>query len=115
MPYSTAGKNAMLDHLRTLADFVSVHTGNPGDTGASEVSGGSYARGAITFNAASAGSIDSSAQPDINIPSGTTVTHLGFWSAATGGTFYGSGTIASETYGSAGVLSVVDANLDLNS
>ena len=48
MPYSTAGKNLMLDALRgtnpTVAiAYASLHTASPGDTGSNEVTGGSPA------------------------------------------------------------------------
>lgn len=76
MPFTTAGKNQMLDNLGVT--HVSAHTADPGDTGANEVSGGSYARQSITFGAAAAGALDSSNTPVIPIPAGTTVTHLGF-------------------------------------
>src|SRR5690606_6534718 len=41
------GKNAMLDALDLAS--LSLHTGFPGSTGANEVTGGSYARQAVTF------------------------------------------------------------------
>ena len=49
MPYSTLGKNAMLDALGALAVFVSLHDGDPGESGANEIAGGSpaYARKAV--------------------------------------------------------------------
>ena len=45
MPYSTAGKNLMLDALRgtnpTVAiAYASLHTASPGDDGSNEVTGG---------------------------------------------------------------------------
>lgn len=113
--YSNAGKNLMLDALGVAADFISAHTANPGDSGTSEVAGGSYARQPHTWNAASAGSMDNSNAPAIPIPASTTVTHLGLWSASTAGVFYGYITLAaSETFGSAGTLNVTDVDLDLN-
>lgn len=113
MPYSTAGKNAMLDALGIT--HVSAHTADPGDTGANEVTGGSYARQAITFGAAAAGAIDSSNQPTIPIPGGTTVTHIGFWDALTGGNFLASGDVTDEVFGSDGNYVLSDCDLDLNS
>lgn len=73
-------KNPMLDHLASLAVFASLHTGDPSTTGANEVTGGSpaYARKAITWNAASGGALDNNANPVFDVPSGTTVTYVGF-------------------------------------
>ena len=90
MPFADNAKNAMLDHLATLAVFVSLHTAWSA-TGTNEVTGGSpaYARKAITWNAASAGTMDSSAAPVFDVPASTTVEYKGYFSLVTGGTFYG--------------------------
>lgn len=116
MPYTNAAKNPMLDALAALATHVSLHTASPGLTGANEVSGGTpaYSRESITWNAASAGSLDSSNAPVFDVPAGTTITHVGFWTAASGGTFLGYGTITSETFGAQGTYTLNDGDLDLN-
>jgi hypothetical protein len=64
--------------------FVSLHTADPGTTGASEVSGGSYARVAVTWGTPSSGVVANTNQLTINVPASTTVTYFGVWS--TGGT-----------------------------
>lgn len=120
MPYSTAAKNLMLNALRgvnptTPISHVSAHTADPGDTGASEVSGGAYARQSIAFSAAAGGTMDDSTNgAAIPIPAGTTVTHLGLWSAVTAGTYLGSINVTDETFAGAGTYTVTDADLDLN-
>jgi hypothetical protein len=122
MPYSTAAKNLMLNALRgtnptTPITHVSLHTANPGDTGASEVSGGSpaYARVAIAFNAAAAGAMDDSTNgATLNVPASTTVAYVGFWSASTAGTWLGYVDVTDEVFASQGTYTVTDADLDLN-
>lgn len=120
MPYSTAAKNLMLNALRgtnptTPITHVSAHTASPGDTGTNEVSGGGYARVAIAFSAPAAGTMDDSTNgATITIPAGTTVTHIGFWSASSAGTFLGYADVTDETFASAGTYTVTDADLDLN-
>lgn len=121
MPYSAAGKNLMLDALRgtnpTVAlAYASLHTADPGDDGANEVTGGTpaYARKAITMAAASAGAIAATNQPVFDVPGGTTVTHVGFWSAVSGGTFLGSADVTDETFASQGTYTLTSATLDLN-
>jgi hypothetical protein len=114
MPYTPAAKNLMLNALAGQAVFVSLHTADPGTTGASEVVGGSYARKSITWNAAAAGSLDSSVVPVFDVPAGTTITHVGFSTAVTAGAFLGSALVTSETFASAGTYSLTDADLDLN-
>jgi hypothetical protein len=109
----------MLNALRgvnptTPITHVSAHTAAPNDSGSNEVSGGSYARAAIAFNAASGGSMDDSTNGAvINIPAGTTVTHIGFWSASSAGTFLGYADVTDEVFAGAGTYTVTDADLDI--
>lgn len=66
--------------------YMSLHTGDPGSTGATEATGGSpaYSRQA-TVMTTSAG-VGTTTQETFAVPSGT-YTHFGLWSAVTGGTF----------------------------
>ena len=114
MPLNNNAKNAMLDHLATLAVFASLHTADPGTTGTSEVSGGSpaYARKAITWNAAATGNLDNNANPVFDVPA-TTVSFVGFWSAATAGTFYGSADVTDEVFAAQGTYTLADADITL--
>ena len=112
MPYTTNGRNEMLDAL--TATHASLHTGLPGDAGANEVSGGTYARQAITFAAAAAGARDSSNQPVFDVPAGTTVAYVAFWDAITAGNCKGYKQVTSETFSNAGTYTLTDADLDLN-
>jgi hypothetical protein len=85
---------------KSTTRYVSLHTADPGDTGGSEVSGGSYAR--VQRDAADAnwsagtatdGTTDNVAT--ITFPSPTAnwgiVTHVGLWDASSGGNFLGGG------------------------
>jgi hypothetical protein len=112
---NNTAKNLMLDALGAVAVFASLHTADPGTTGTSEVSGGSpaYARKAITWNAASGADLDNNANPTFDVPAGTTVTHFGLWSAASAGTFYGSGDITDETFAGQGTYTLTDADVTL--
>ena len=121
MPYTTAGKNLMLDALRGVNPsvglaYASLHTASPGESGTSEVTGGSpaYARKAITMAAASGGQIAASNQPVFDVPGGTTVTHVGFWSAVSGGTFLGYADVTDESFAGQGTYTLTSSTLDLN-
>jgi len=116
MGYSTNAKNSMLDHLGGEALFASLHDGEPGDNGANEISGGSpaYARKAIAWNPASGGSLDSSIQPVFDIPPGTTITHVGFWTAESGGEWKVSALLVNESWINQGTYTLLDMDLDLN-
>lgn len=115
MPYSILGKNAMLNALGALAVYVSLHSADPGESGTSEISGGSpaYARKACTWNPAASGSMDNSNTPVFDVPPATTVAYVGFWSALTNGIFYGSADVTDEVFAGQGTYTLTDADLDL--
>jgi len=117
-------ENKVLDYvLRDQADwaptavYLSLHTADPTDAGTgAEVSGGSYARQAITFNAAhaTAGTIDnSSAEEFTNMPA-CTVTHIGVWDHASAGNLLFFGAVsASKTVTSGDTISLAAGSLDI--
>lgn len=111
MGFTVYGRNVMLDHIRGLTLTISAHTADPGDNGANEVTGGTYARQSITYGAAAGGIIDLSNAPAIPIPSGVTVTHVGIWSDAN---FVHSLPMpASETFANGGNLDVSQYQITL--
>ncbi len=79
MPIIDAAANAILDTLGGRFDLSSLHTAFPGSTGASEVSGGSYARQSITWAAAASRNLNSSNAPAFSVPATNTVVWAGFW------------------------------------
>src|SRR5436190_24176893 len=99
---SATAENSALDGLDATSasnriTHVSLHTADPGTTGASEnANAGSYARQACSWNAASSGSKTNSSSLTFTTAGSTAVTHFGTWSSAT----YGAG-----TYGIGGALS----------
>lgn len=84
--------NATLNTIKAAATFISLHTGNPGTTGANEVAGGSYVRVATTWGTPAAGSMAGS-QVTINVPAGTTITSWGLWSLSSAGNFFDGGAL----------------------
>lgn len=115
MPLNDTAKNLMLDAFAGQAVFVSLHTADPGTTGTNEVSGGSpaYARKSITWDVAAAANLNSSNAPVFDVPAGVTITHVGYWSALTAGTFYGSGDITDEAFAAQGTYTLSDADVDI--
>ena len=95
--------------------YVSLHTADPGTTGASEVSGGTYARVAATWNTPSSGSVTNSGALSINLPASTTAAYFGVWSALTTGTYYIGGALSPSvtTGSSAGVVTIASAALSV--
>ena len=104
MGYNSNGLNAAVNGVAGAGTYISAHTADPGTTGTSEVTGGSYARQQTTWGAASAGSRVGS-QVSIPIPASTTVAYWGIWSAVSAGTFLGGFALsANEVFGAAGTL-----------
>jgi len=79
--------NSILDTEFAASDKMSLHTAYSA-TGASEVTGGTYAKQTITWAAAASRAKASSGNIDFAIPAGTTVAWVGVW-ASNGTTFRG--------------------------
>lgn len=106
MAFSVAAENLAVTGIKNAGTFISLHTADPGSTGASEVTGGTYARIATTWGTVSNSAVTGSAVT-IDVPAGTTITHWGLSSLVTAGTFYYGGTLpAPETFGSNGTYSL---------
>ena len=101
-------ENKLLDHILRAVSFtspatvyVSLHTADPTDAGSgAEVSGGSYARVAVTAGFAAAASGATSNSAAIIFPTATgswgTVTHFGIWDASTSGNLLIYGALAAS-------------------
>ena len=107
-------KNAVLNWFKGTAmpsapatSYVSLHTATPGRTGASEVSGGSYARVAVTNSSGWSAISDGTGTQrkitnagTITYPAPTanwgTVTHFGVWDAASAGNFLDGGALTAS-------------------
>ena len=115
MGLNDTGKNAMLDHLASLCAYGSLHSADPGATGANELAGGSpaYARKALSWAAASGGSVALSASAQFDVEGGDTVAYVGLWSAVSGGTFYGSDPVTNEVFGGQGTYTVTSGSISV--
>lgn len=108
MALTNLTKETAADAVIGLGSYVSLHTADPGTTGASEATGGSpaYARKQTTWSADTTDDgVRAGTQVTIDLPAGT-YTHFGIWSAASGGTFVGGGTITSTTLSAQGQIKV---------
>ena len=114
MSLTPVGKQVMLEAFTADAAYASIHTAAPDGSGSAEVSGGlpAYARQSIPWGAFSVDSIASTTDVDFDIPPGTSITHLGYWTAATGGVFLGSRPLeAPETYAGQGIHTIPSGSL----
>ena len=90
MPFTALAADYMLDQLgANKLLYMSAHSAYSA-TGANELSGGTYARVAVTWSAASGFVKSLSGTPyNINAPASSSVAWIGFWDALTGGNFQG--------------------------
>lgn len=115
--YDTTAKNVMLDALAGVLTRISLHSGDPGAANAAdnELSGGSpaYARKAVTWAAASGGSMDETTSPTFDVEGGDTVSWIAGWNTA-GTVRYFKKDVTDEVFGAQGTYQLTDLDLDLN-
>jgi hypothetical protein len=97
---SPSGETTVLASILTTA-YVSLHSADPGTTGASEISGGAYARqGPVAFTNAGNEPTVASNSAIISFPTATaawgTIGWFGMWTAATAGTYNGGGALSAS-------------------
>ena len=116
-------EDALLDHFlgttaytAPSAVYVALYSAAPGDSGGgTEVSGGSYARQAATFDAAASGATQNSGNIDFaNMPAATVVA-VGIHDASTGGNLLVHGTLtANKTLDAGDTLRIATGDLDIS-
>lgn len=106
--YMAAGQSWATQDL-----YVGLHTGDPGTTGANELSNATYAREATgAFGAISTATsvvTNSSVITFDTDGNGETVTHASLWYGASSGTFLGGGALSSSFAYNNGTTPVFDA------
>lgn len=100
---NVSGKNIALDAIGNACGWMALYTDVAGTI---EVSGGTYARQAITWAAAANGVKQISNQPVFPIPAGTTVRAIGITTASSGGTQHAIDDVTAESYGGNGTYRV---------
>ena len=86
MGWPVGTKNSVIDYLASLGNWISLHTGDPGTTGALEASGGSYSRKQTAWGA-SAAALATGTQVSFTGLVAAAYTYFGVWTASTAGTF----------------------------
>lgn len=113
---------ALLNTIRNVSfavttSYASLHDGAFGETGANEVTGGSYARQAITWAAAASGAMSTSAQLDFtSMPAvgGGGITDAGVWDASTvGNALWGGAVTTAKTTNAGDTVQILSGNLTL--
>jgi len=113
-------RQRLLDAFGTQYGFAAAYTADPGATGTNnEVTGGTpaYARKAITWAAATAATPSVKALvatfPVFDIPAGTTVAFIGFWTLASGGTYGGCFDVTDEAFVGQGTYTLTAGSVSL--
>lgn len=116
-------ENKILDHVLKNTSYTSpttvycaLFTAAPGETGGgTEVTGGSYARQAVTFSTAASGESHNSADIVYTLMPAATVTHFGVYDASTAGNllYYGAFS-ASKTTTSGDTLTIPASGLSIS-
>ncbi|MDF1603415.1 hypothetical protein [Nocardioides sp. YIM 152315] len=110
MALTNAALNAAVEGITTQVTHIALTDGG------TELTGGSYARQAVTWGTATAGAQNIAADETFEVPAGATVDGWVGYDALTGGTSYGGAALTAETYAGAGqyVLEAASTNYDVN-
>lgn len=110
MALTDATLNSLGNSLATLATHLSLHSADPGTTGANETTA---ARQAVTWTVDADGDLTSGSKSFTGGAANGAVTHVGLWSAATGGTFRGAFALTGDaTFNSAGDYTVTQVTIN---
>jgi hypothetical protein len=108
MARSNYMREALATFFATKALYYSAHSSDPGITGAGELSGGTYARGARTAVGGSSTDGANAGSGTVNIPAGGSFSWIGFWDASSGGNYVDSFAVTTQTYATAGTYAATD-------
>lgn len=105
MALNAAGLTLAADGFKAGATHMSLHSADPGATGTNATTA---ARQAVTMTVDGNGDLSVPQTAFTGGAASGAVTHVGFWSALTGGTFYGSFAIGSgdTAFNAAGAYTV---------
>lgn len=112
--FSTAAANTHLDNQGTTYPWIKLHTGDPGAAGTSNAAT-ETTRKQATWGSATGGTKTTTA--DLvwtNVAGAEDYTHFSMWSASTGGTFGGSGTITANAVSAGDTFTIPTGELDLS-
>lgn len=112
---STYAANQSLNALLGAGAHVSLHSADPGNNGASEIAGGSYARKAAAFDAAAGGATQNSDALEWPDMPAVTVAYAGIWDAASTGNFlYRVNLASSKTYEAGDTATFAVGDIDVS-
>lgn len=111
MPLNSAATDPSANTLKTTLAYASLHSAQPNTSGSNETTA---ARVAISWSGPTANVITASSLSFTGVAASGAVTHIGFWSAATSGTFLGWDTLSGDqTANAAGAYSAPTVTVTL--
>jgi hypothetical protein len=87
MATSTSCADAVLAALTYPMGWVSLHVGDPGESGINEVTAAPYIRQSVTWAIPTGGVMSNATQLLIPLPAGIAVYYLGLWDSIVSGEF----------------------------
>lgn len=109
-----AGANTALDEVVAVYPWVKLHVGDPGAAGTSNPAT-ETTRKQATWGAASGGAITTTVDLFWTAVAGSEdYTHFSLWTASSGGTFGGSGTVTAAAVTAGNTFQVSAGDLDLS-
>lgn len=107
MPLLEPALNEAVDGATGVLAFASLHSAAPNASGSNEVTGGGYARQPVVWNPATGAVAAANGTLSFTGPPGSPATHVGLWSALSGGTWFGGEALTGDqTFNSQGQYDV---------
>jgi hypothetical protein len=112
--FSTAAANTHLDNQGTTYPWVKLHTGDPGAAGTSNAATETTRKQATWASAASAAKTTSADLVWTGVAGSEDYTHFSLWTASSGGSFGGSGTVTANAVTAGDTFTIPAGELDLS-
>ena len=110
MPLNDTALNVMADAWRAVATHLSLHTAQPNASGSNE---STAARVAASWPAASGGDLTVTNKNFTGGAASGACTHVGFWTASSGGTFHGYQALTGDqTFNAAGEYTITSLTVN---
>ena len=111
--FATAAANTHLDNQGSTYSWVKLHVGDPGAAGTSNAAAETTRKQATWASASAASKTTTADLVWTNVAGTEDYTHFSLWTASSGGTFGGSGTITANAVTTADTFTIPTANLTL--
>ena len=112
--FATAAANTHLDNQGTTYPWIKLHVGDPGAAGTANPAVETTRKQATWSAASGAAKTTTAALEWTNVAGTEDYTHYSQWTASTGGTFGGSGTVTANAVTTADTFTIPAGDLDLS-